>query len=202
LAFFAPAFSKGSMIRTWTGNLDGASAEATLERLFAPPLFPVTLAQFPARFEHHGFKAGSDLVFEDGPRISTIALKHPSGATGYRLENRGRSVCYVSDIEHDEPWPKSALVDFVGGCDLLIFDAMFTPEEYSRCVGWGHSTLDAGLELAAAAQVGDFAAFHHNPAHVDTFLTERERQLKAKRARAFFAREGMTLAYPPRKSRT
>jgi phosphoribosyl 1,2-cyclic phosphodiesterase len=202
LSFFAPAFGKDRIIRTWLGNLDGETAEAALERLFAPPLFPVTLAQFPARFEHHGFHAGETLTFEDGVKVRTLPLKHPSGATGYRFEHGGRSVCCITDIEHETDWPPKPLRDFCAGADLIIFDAMYSPEEYARCIGWGHSTLEAGVALRDAAGAGDFAAFHHNPAHDDAMLAGREAALKKAHPRAFLAREGMRLTYAARSAVT
>jgi phosphoribosyl 1,2-cyclic phosphodiesterase len=198
LAFFAPAFSSARTIRTWTGNLGGDSAAEPLRRLYSPPLFPVELSAFPARFEHHGFRAGETLSFDGAISIATLPLRHPSGATGYRFEHAGRSVCFVSDIEHETPWPPPALVAFVRDADLLIYDTMYSGEEYARCIGWGHSTVEAGLELCEAANVSEFAAFHHNPAHDDATLGAREAEMRLTRPTAFFAREGMKLVYPAR----
>lgn len=198
LSFFAPAFGPKRTIRTWCGNLGGESAAATLDRLYSPPLFPVTLDMFPARFEHRGFSSGETLRFEDGSTVRTVPLKHPSGATGYRFDHGGRAVCFVSDIEHEDPWPPPALESFVAGADLVIFDAMFSEAEYTRCKGWGHSTLEAGLRLCDKAGVKEFAAFHHNPAHDDAALQTRDAALAATRANAFLAREGMVLTYPAR----
>ncbi|MCZ3030404.1 hypothetical protein NYY88_19050, partial [Acinetobacter baumannii] len=44
LPFFKPAvLDSDRVINTYCGNLGGESAGPTLDRLFAPPLFPVTL---------------------------------------------------------------------------------------------------------------------------------------------------------------
>ncbi len=198
LPFFKPAlFGKDRVIRTYCGNLEGDSAMDSLERLFAPPLFPVRLSQLPARFEHVGFRAGETLTFEDGTRVETHSLNHPGGATGYRFSHRGRRVCYISDVEHSEPWPDPDLARFVRDADLMIFDGMFSETEYPSCRGWGHSTWQKGVDLAKAAGVKALAIFHLYPGHDDAFLRAMEADLKAVMPTAFMARERQSLVLGP-----
>ena len=165
--------------------------------MFAPPLFPVTLDVFPTRFEHIGFKAGESLVI-DTVEIATCPLFHPGGATGYRFDHAGRRVCYISDIEHTEPWPASHLVRFCRGADLIIYDAMFTTRDYPQFKGWGHSTAVAGLALCQAAGAKAMAAVHHNPKYNDADLHAIEAEIKAVSGASFVAREGQVLEYQPR----
>jgi phosphoribosyl 1,2-cyclic phosphodiesterase len=189
LPFFKPALTKERLVRTYCGNLDGESAMDSLNKLFSPPLFPVRLGQFPARFEHVGFRAGETLTFEDGTRVETHSLNHPGGATGYRFRHGNRSVCYISDVEHSEPWPDKGLADFVRGTDLMIYDGMFSEAEYPRCRGWGHSTWEKGVELAKEADVGALAIFHIYPGHDDAFMRSLEEGMQAVMPTAFVARE-------------
>lgn len=198
LPFFKPALMPDRTIRTHCGNLRGESAEDALARLFAPPLFPISLSQLPCRIEHHGFKSGGTLRFADGATAETLALNHPGGATGYRFAFGGRSVCYISDIEHTLPWPPPELKDFIAGTDLVIYDGMFSETEYIRCHGWGHSTWQKGVELCKAAGVESLAVFHLHPQHDDTYLKTVERQVQAEMPGAFLAREGWSASYPAR----
>lgn len=198
LPFFKPALlGQERVIRTYCGNLEGESAMASLDKIFAPPLFPVRLSQLPARFEHVGFKAGETLTFDDGARVATHSLNHPGGATGYRFSHRGRSVCYVSDVEHSEPWPDPALAQFIRDADLVIFDGMFSEAEYSSCRGWGHSTWHKGVELAQAAGAKALAVFHLYPGHDDDALRAMEAELQALMPTAFIARERQSIALTP-----
>lgn len=197
LPFFKPALTGGRVIRTHCGNLGGASARDALDRIYSPPIFPVRLDQLPARFEHVGFTAGETLRFADGHVVETHPLQHPNGATGYRFRHHGRSLCYISDVEHSEPWPPDGLVRFVGGADLVVYDGMFTEDEYPRCRGWGHSTWRKGVELCRAAGVETLAIFHLHPTHDDEFLRAQEGRLKAAMPSAFVAREGQALAFAP-----
>jgi phosphoribosyl 1,2-cyclic phosphodiesterase len=197
LPFFKPVLYGDRLVRTYCGNLGGESAREGLERLYSPPLFPVSLDRLPTRFEHIGFKAGEPLDLGDGLVVKTHPLQHPGGATGFRFDHRGRSVCYISDIEHTIPWPPEPLTRFVEGTDLLIYDGMFSEAEYCTCVGWGHSTWQKGLALAKAAGARALAIYHLHPAHDDEHLREVERAVKLEMPDAFVARDGQALVFAP-----
>jgi phosphoribosyl 1,2-cyclic phosphodiesterase len=197
LPFFKPALMTGRTIRLSCGNLGGGTAEKPLERLFSPPIFPVTLAQLPAKITYSGFKAGETLTFEPGLSVRTCPLQHPSGATAYRFDNGGRSVCYVSDLEHCEGWPPADLLSFVEHADLVIYDAMFCETEYNKCRGWGHSTIAAGVELCRLAGVKQLAAYHLSPFHDDAALSAMEAKLVKAMPGSFIARQGQVLTFAP-----
>ena len=55
---------------------------------------------------------------------------------------------------------------------LLIYDAQYTPEEYEKYRGWGHSTWVEGVRVAREAGAKQLLLFHHDPAHTDSFLDE------------------------------
>jgi phosphoribosyl 1,2-cyclic phosphodiesterase len=160
-------------------------------------LFPVGLDELPSRFEHFGFTAGETLQLAGGLEVRTHPLHHPGGATGFRFDHRGRSVCYISDIEHTFPWPPPDLVRFVEAADLVIYDGMFSEAEYCTCVGWGHSTWEKGIALATAAQVKALAIFHLHPSHDDEHLRAVEAAAKAQMPGAFVARDGHELIFAP-----
>lgn len=197
LPFFKPALMADRLVRLHCGNLRGESAEEALDRLFSPPLFPISLSQLPGSFEHVGFKAGQTVRLHDGLEVRTIPLNHPGGATGYRFDHRGRAVCYISDIEHSEPWPPPELVAFVRRADLVIYDGMFSETEYLRCRGWGHSTWQKGADLCRAAEVHSLAVFHLHPQHDDAYLRKLEEEIKAHMPGAFLAREGRAVTFAP-----
>jgi len=59
---------------------------------------------------------------------------------------------------------------FFEGCDLLIHDAQYLPEEYERRRGWGHSCWTEVLEMASWAKVRRLTLFHHDQHHGDEDL--------------------------------
>ncbi len=197
LPFFGPGLLGQCALRIHCGNLGGDSAEKAFDACFAPPLFPIRLGDLPPPIDHVGFRAGETLVFDDGVSVATCPLRHPGGATGFRFDNGGRSVCYVSDIEHGEMGPDPDVVRFCTGADLVIYDAMFTEEQFSRCVGWGHSTWQAGVALCRAAGARALAAYHHHKHHSDADLDRIHADLGAAFPGSFVAREGQGVALRP-----
>jgi phosphoribosyl 1,2-cyclic phosphodiesterase len=193
LAFFEPLFRDGTTVRIHCGNLGGASAQAALDRMFDEPLFPLRLSGLPGAIEHAGFVAGETLTFGGDCAVRTCLLTHPGGATGYRFDHGGRSVCYVSDVEHPEAGVDPALVAFVAGSDLVIYDTTYTEDEYPGHVGWGHSTWQAGVQLCHAAGAKALASFHHHPFRDDAALDAIEAELSEALPGSFVAREVQTL---------
>ena len=193
LPFFGPTFDDRCTIRTYCGNLAGESAAASFGRMFAPPLFPITLDALPCHWIHTGFRAGDTLTFDGGISVRTCLLKHPGGATAYRFDHAGRSVCYVSDLEHEPGACDQALAELCADADLVIYDCMFTEGEFQACRGWGHSTLDAGILLCRTAGAKALAATHHHIRHTDAMLDRLDAELRAASPGSFLAREGQTV---------
>lgn len=112
-------------------------------------------------------------------------------ATGYRIDFRGRSVCYLTDYEHPAVEPEPALVDLARGADLVIYDAMYTHDEYASRVGWGHSTWKQGIRLIQAAGARQLALFHHDPSRDDAAMDAIVAAAARVHPGTFGAREGM-----------
>lgn len=197
LPFFAPAFHAGAELRLWAGHLSPHEQLArVVAQLMIPPLLPITPDTFRAKISYHDFMAGDRFTVEDEIDVSTAALRHPGGATGYRLAYGGRAICYVTDNEHPPDGPDPTLVELARDADLLIYDAMYTAEEYPHRTGWGHSTWNEGVRLADAAGAARLALFHHAPDRDDAAMAAIESEAAAVRPGTFAAREGMELTFP------
>lgn len=196
LPFFKPFFQPQSSFRLWAGHL---GSRITLHRLLrefmVAPLFPVPPEVFKARMEYHDFAAGETLTPAPGITLRTARLNHPDGATGYRIEHDGRSICYVTDTEHVPGAPDANVLSLIAGADLVIYDCMYTDEEYAKSyVGWGHSTWQEAVRLCRAAKAKRLVVFHHDPDHDDERLDAIAREVEAAMPGAVLAREGLTLA--------
>ncbi|HZT17792.1 MAG TPA: MBL fold metallo-hydrolase [Dongiaceae bacterium] len=196
IPFFKPLYDKANLVRFWAGHLlpDHRVKEAICAMMEAP-LFPVPIDIFPAKTVFNDFAAGDVLRPVPEVTLKTVRLNHPNGATGYRIEHEGKSVCYITDTEHKtgEGLDRSIL-SLIEGTEIFIYDSTYTEEEYPKYAGWGHSTWAKGLELAAAAGAGTFIAFHHDPSHDDAFMDRLAEKLDRARPGSLVAREGMTLA--------
>ncbi|MDA3792207.1 MAG: MBL fold metallo-hydrolase [Elusimicrobia bacterium] len=141
---------------------------------------------FPVRFS----ELSSNINFEDGCenyynkygyKIDIIETNHPITTIAFKIENKSHSLVFMTDNELKSKNPKTSHKDFVEFCrgtDYLIHDAQFTGEEYKDSHGWGHSTFEQSMDLAAHAGVGNLVFFHHDPNREDDKLTELTEKYK------------------------
>lgn len=194
--FFQPLFTPGNRFRLWAGNLNGAglALNDVLCRYMATPLFPVPPQIFAAEVTYHDFTAGDRVQPRPGLELRTAPLNHPQGATAYRVEYGGRSLCYVTDTEHVEGGADVNVLKLVAGADTMIYDATYSDEEYPRFRGWGHSTWQEALRIADQAGVKRVVLFHHDPSHDDETMDRIANAAERLRPGTLVAREGMELA--------
>ncbi len=195
LPFFAPFFDRRSRFRVFAGHLwPQLDVKCVLSEMMMSPLFPVPLGVFAAQISFHDFRAGDTLTPRPGVTLRTAPLNHPDRATGYRVEYGGKSICYLTDTEHFEARLDANILRLIEGADIAIYDCMYTPEEYERRRGWGHSTWQEGAKLCDAAGVKTFVVFHHDPDHDDEFMDRVAAEAAAARPGTVVAREGLVLS--------
>ena len=175
--------------------LEARGPEEALRHLMAPPLIPMGLEAVGA-FAFHSFPAGERFsVGEIG--VETLAVNHPGGSIAYKLIGEGKALAFIPDIEHPGPddAPEEALVDFVRGCEALIYDCMFSPKAWEARRGWGHSHWRAGQALCLAAGVKRLIPTHFDPRSSDRDLDLQEEHSLLERERLLidFSREGRVI---------
>ena len=194
IPFFKPFFNPQNKFRMWAGHLlPDMNLRGVLCELMKSPLFPVPLEIFQSEIEFHDFIVGDDLSAGGEVVVRTAALNHPDCATGYRIEYGGQAICYLTDTEHVAGELDQTILQLIDGADIVIYDSMFTEDEYKNCVGWGHSTWEAGADLCDAAGVPQFVIFHHDPDHDDDFMDTIAEAAERRRPGTVVAREGMVL---------
>jgi len=151
--------------------------------------FPVPFANLVHRLHFRMLREGNRFKV-GGAGVRAERLNHPMIALGYRIEADGKCVVYLSDtapyrdmllgeeyatgeFERD---PKklqemkeleAKMLSLVERADLLIYDTMFTPEEYKRFPHFGHSTPDDAIKVCLEAQAKSLMLFHHLPERGD-----------------------------------
>lgn len=195
LPFFAPIYAAGNKIRLAAGHLlPDTDLRRVLMEMMIAPLFPIPPSAFKAEVDFHDFSAGDVLSPGDGITIRTAPLNHPNRATGYRVDYAGRSICYVTDTEHEEGKRDQNILGLIHGADMVIYDATYSDEEYSRYRGYGHSTWQEGVRLVEAAAAKTLVIFHHDPNHDDDQMDRITVAAEKTRPGTVVAREGMVLA--------
>jgi phosphoribosyl 1,2-cyclic phosphodiesterase len=192
MPFFAPLYQKGNHFYVYARQRDDVHLRAVFQSQTEDPYFPVPFDEVKAEVAFRELIEGAR--FEIGPiKVSCTRLNHPWIAIAYRLDYQHGSVCYVTDtapfrdvlLENEfirearvgEPLApadaaklhkmQESLVRMCEGADLVIYDTMFTPEEYRRMPHWGHSCPDDAIEICKAAGVKQLALFHHSPERAD-----------------------------------
>lgn len=195
LPFFRPAYNKANRLQIWSGHLaeQGRRIEEVLEKLMQKPFFPVPLDIMHACLGFHDFRPGERIEPGPGILVRTVALNHPGGAVGYRVDFGGRSACYVTDTEHVPGVQDPAVLELIAGADVVIYDATYTDEQFAHRRGWGHSTWQEGVRLCERAPAGRLVAFHHDPDHDDGDLDRIARELERARPGSVVAREGLVI---------
>ncbi len=197
LPFFTPMFNPKNRFTVFGPRRNGRSIKEILAGQMVQPYFPVTAEMvFQAPVEYRDFEAGQTMKLGGGV-VRALELNHPGGNLGYRIEYRGKSVVYATDLEHGSPLDER-FYEFSRGADLLIYDAMYTEDEYlgrtgSPRTGWGHSTWQAAVVAADRAEVKTLVLFHHDPRRSDADMEKVLRAVRRHRPEAIAARENMVL---------
>lgn len=198
--FFTPAFVKGNTIHLYGGANTVGTVETALAGQMETPNFPVHLRDLPAALTFNDLHEGEVVELAGGVCVRNASGNHPGGVFAYRVEYQGRSVVYATDTEHGAvPDPK--LVALCKDADVVIYDTMYTPEEYEGQggipkIGWGHSHFVAGVALMKAAGADRYILFHHDPSQNDDAVREKERRTRELYPRSECAYEGMVLELP------
>lgn len=191
IPFFRPLFERGHKVRIH-GPQD---PKRLIGALMRHPLYPINTSEFRCDIRYSTLAPGQRLRLSPALEIETIALDHPGGAMGYRLECAGRRLVYASDLEHGNLEFEARLIDFAKDAELLIYDAMYDARDFERVRGFGHSTWQKGAEIAMAAGAKTYIAFHHDPNHDDERLDRIAGELLKINPRALIAREGLALPW-------
>jgi phosphoribosyl 1,2-cyclic phosphodiesterase len=194
LPFFSTAFREHNRFRLWAGHLlPEHTLKEVLKHPMREPLFPVPLEILKANVGYIDFHPRETIEPWPGVVLRTTPLNHPNGATGYRIEYGGHSICYVTDTEHVPGKPDENVLALIAKADIVIYDSTFTDEELPHFVGWGHSTWQEGVRLCDRAGARQLVIFHHDPNHDDAFMDKVAAEAERMRPGTLVAREGMTL---------
>ena len=219
LPFFQPAYMPGTRIAIYALRAAADGLQQVIGGITRHEFFPVPLEAVPADFEFHEVTPGKGFVVGDF-EVMPVALNHPFGAVGYRIDGDGTSLAYISDTapftellhkQHFLAGPEALsdddrrvlgamradVVAALRGCNTVIYDTQFLPEEFEKFPHWGHSTPDHALDMVDGIGVRRLVLYHHAPSHTDRMMDgiEDTYRLKGHRAgiQVVVARERMTL---------
>jgi phosphoribosyl 1,2-cyclic phosphodiesterase len=194
LPYFSPLYQRGNKLSVYARKRDDLHLHAVFASQTDDPYFPVPFVEAQAEIAFRELTDSAKFEIAD-VKVACARLNHPYIATAYRLTVDGASVVYVSDtapfsdiLFEDEfverpPSPgaelpardkqklarmRDGVVRLCAGADLVIYDTMFTSEDYRRIPHYGHSRPSDAVEICREAAARQLVLFHHAPERTDT----------------------------------
>ncbi len=165
--------------------------EKTTKQLFEDMLayayFPVSFNDVESKLFFKDLRDNESLSFGK-IKVFTHYAFHPGPTLCFKIQIGKKTIGYVTDnefllgcnlpleeIEKNESLfrPYESLIAFLTGCDILIHEAQYFPEEYASKVGWGHSSIFNASFLIKKAKITHWIITHHDPRHTDSILLEK-----------------------------
>ena len=137
LCAFGPAFDANKGVRIFTTSRDKRSLANQVFGMFKPPYWPLDLEE--------ALYAECITVHEDTP----FAASHPDKTTSFHISDGKKSLVYLLDNEMsimDDDAYKN-LASYCKNADMVVFDSAYSPDDYPKFKGWGHSTVLDGIKL-------------------------------------------------------
>jgi phosphoribosyl 1,2-cyclic phosphodiesterase len=223
LPFFSPAYVPGTRISVYALLTAADELHQVIGGITRHEFFPMPLEAVPAVFDFHQVEPGVEFDI-GGFHVAPIALNHPFGSVGYRIDGDGSSWAYVADtapfteVLHKQHFlsgletltdddrvalgaMRGALIRRLVGVDTVVYDTHFLPDEYAQFPHYGHSTPDQALEICLEAGARRLVLYHHAPSHADDHMDRIAAEYLAKGAargiEVLTSFEGMTVPIGP-----
>ena len=172
LPFFVPIYQPDRRLDIWSGRSD---VNELLKVQMSSAHFPVKWDKLASDVNCHHLLE-KEVTAVAGADVQILPMIHPDKAYGYRVDQGGHSVCYLTDTEVSKNPNALAKIyaDFVEGADVVIVDAMYGFLEYHEKINFGHSTIFNWIDFFKESDIGELVIFHHDPnaddEAVDTLL--------------------------------
>lgn len=192
--FFLPIYKKEFTIHVYAPG-DVESIKEQFSTLLSPQFFPVELSSLNANIIFHSLSSNDPIQIGD-VKISSCQAKHPGLTYCYKIEMPSITFGYATDNEflmaHQGVIPNEInlndpifesykeQIEFFQGCELMIHEAQYLPEEYLKKTGWGHSSIDNALVLIRTIKPQVWLLTHHDPDESDQDLLQKQQLLQAK----------------------
>jgi len=165
---FEPIWVKDNNMRVFTCTRDEKlSLKEQVFGIFKPPYWPSSLV------DASGVKCiavESDVPFMiEHMTILPFLANHADKTLSFRITDGKKIFVHLLDHEmgevRDEAYEK--LVKICEGADLVVFDSAYSQEDYPKFVGWGHSTVPQGVQLAKDAKLKRMLFSHFSQQYSD-----------------------------------
>ena len=139
-----------------------------IRRYFSGDFFPLDLFENLDNVTFSNFTDVQTMVSGEF-KIETIKLNHPGGSYGYSVTRNNKKCVFLCDNEFTTSQADELKI-FAENADMVIWDGMFTEEELRVKTGWGHSSIQQGIDFFSSLNCGEIIISHHAPYRTDAEL--------------------------------
>ena len=139
-----------------------------IRRYFSGDFFPLDLFENLDNVTFSNFTDVQTMVSGEF-KIETIKLNHPGGSYGYSVTRNNKKCVFLCDNEFTTSQADELKI-FAENADMVIWDGMFTEEELRVKTGWGHSSIQQGIDFFSNLNCGKIIISHHAPYRTDAEL--------------------------------
>lgn len=165
--FFIPVFIPGNKIHVYGSNPQQSDLKTVLEGQLQASFSPIyALSNFGASLNIQ--ELSSNPLSIDSATVTHGVMPHRGmDSTAYRIEEDGKSLVYMTDVEHKDGRISDKALQLAQEANILIHDTHYTAEDYVNAAGSGHSSIESAIELAKQAHVKQLVMFHYSPDYND-----------------------------------
>ena len=170
LPFFKPLYLSRNHFDVGGPKPEHMNFGQAIRGVMRPPYFPIPVSAIPSRLS---LRNVAEKKFRIGDvNVLPLGVNHPGGAFGWRFDfPSGKSLVHVTDNEPKDDATNDSIVRWAQGADVMIHDAQYTPKNYEKRIGWGHSPYSYPVKLAQLAKVKRLFLFHFDPDASDEELS-------------------------------
>ena len=194
LPCFMPLYSDKTPVTLMAAPPMHQDWRSALVSLIASPYWPADLTAMLPADRFRDLEPDGATLDICGAKISWCPVFHPQGCLSYKIEGPENTIVIATDHEHGQSDISAGFLEFCRGADFLIYDAMYTPAEYTQRAGWGHGNWQQGVQLAMEAQIRELIFTHHDITRTDQEIDEMVRLSRRFFPRTRAAMENMVLS--------
>ena len=186
--FFTPLYRQNCNLIVYSPVGFEKSTKELFTEMLAYAYFPVRLDEMHSNLVFKELRDREPITVGD-IRIEAHPTNHPGPTYGFRIDIKNQSFGYITDNEllmgylghpgligreHILLEPHLSLLEFLEDCDTVIHEAQYLPAEYSKKIGWGHSSISNACAFMRHLKCINWIITHHDPMHTDDILQAKD----------------------------
>ena len=165
LGFNKDIFNPSCNIGISSALYEPTELRSIIQTYFSGSYFPLNLTDELKNLKFQNFFTLAENT-KDDILIESLEMNHPGRSSGYSITHENKKFVYLSDNEFKN-WQLTKLRDFCENSDIVLWDGMFIGKDLIDKKGWGHSSIEQGVEFFNKINCKKMLITHHAPERTD-----------------------------------